>query len=50
MMVYRLYADDECVGTYGDGPAAKLEAMFAMGDWFAAGYEAGRCRIEYEEF
>ena len=23
MKVYRLYVDDECVGTYGDGPAAK---------------------------
>ena len=50
MKVYRLYVDDECVGTYGDGPAAKMAAMFAMSDWFAAGYDADRRRLEYEEF
>lgn len=50
MKVYRLYVDDECVGTYGDGPAAKMAAMFAMSDWFAVGYDADRCRLEYEEF
>ncbi len=50
MKVYRLYVDGECVGTYGDGPAARTMAMLAMGDWFDAGYDADRCKIRYEEY
>ena len=50
MKVYRLYVNGECAGTYGDGPAARMAAIFAMSDWFAVGYTAEQCEIRYEEF
>ena len=50
MKVYRLYVKGDCKGTYGDGPAARMEAMFAMADWFACGYTADECEIRYEEY
>lgn len=50
MKVYRLYVSGECVGTYGDGPAARMMAMLAMGDWFKAGYTAEQCEVRYEEY
>lgn len=49
VLVYRLYINGECVGTYGEGPAARRMAMFAMGDWFAAGYTAEQCEVRHEE-
>ena len=50
MKVWRLYVDGEVVGTYGEGPAARTTAMFAMGEWFSAGYDADRCEVRHEEY
>lgn len=49
MKVYRLYVNEECVGTYGNGPAARMMAMSEMGEWFKVGYTAEQCEIRYEE-
>lgn len=43
---YRLYAKKECVGTYFN----RMQAMFAMGDWFAAGYTADDMDLETEDY
>ena len=50
MMVWRLYVDGECVGTYGDGLLAQSMAIAACQDWFAAGYTAEQVDVKHEEF
>lgn len=37
--VYRLYVDDECVGTYGDGSAAMVLALRDANKWLSFGYK-----------
>lgn len=46
MKCFRLYVDGECVGTYFN----KTQALFVMGDWFAAGYSADRVELKTEEY
>lgn len=46
MKVWRLYVEDECVGTYGDCRSAIL----AMQDWFSCGYTAEQCEVKHEEY
>jgi len=50
MKTWRLYVNGECMGSYGDGPAAMSMAIRAMQDWFAAGYTAEQCDVKHEEF
>lgn len=50
MKVWRLYVNDECVGTYGDGSKAMSMAIIAMQDWFSYGYTAEQCEMKHEEY
>lgn len=50
MLTWRLYVNNECVGTYGEGSVAMSEAIRAMGEWFADGYTAEQVELKHEEF
>ena len=46
MKCYRIYVDNECVGTYFN----LSQAMQAMDTWFGAGYHADRVDLKSEIF